>query len=85
LGFKGSGHGVRGFSDGDGEYAIVGIEVVKIASDAQDAALALYVASEGIFYRSVFERGSEDGASGISHARESLHAFWSNLRHVGRL
>ena len=55
LGFESGGHGVRSLADGDDEDALVGIEIVQVVADAQDAALAVHVAGEGAFNRGVLE------------------------------
>jgi hypothetical protein len=70
LGFESGGHGMRGLSDGDYEDAIVGIEVVQVVADAEDTALAMYVAREGVFYGSILQRGGENFAGDFAHARE---------------
>src|SRR5208282_945758 len=70
LSFESGGHGVRGFADGDDEDAVVGVEIVEIFSDAQDAALTVDVAGEGAFDGGVLQRGGEDLAGDFAHVAE---------------
>ncbi len=81
LGFESGGHGVRGLADGDDEDAIVGIEMVEVFADAQDAALAVHVAGEGGFDGGVFEGRGEYLAGGFAHAGELLLALGSQVGH----
>jgi len=81
LGFESCGHGVRGFSDGNYEDAVVGVEVVEIVSDAQDSALAVDVAGEGGFDGGMLERGGEDLTGDFAHAAELLLALGSQVGH----
>jgi hypothetical protein len=82
LRFESGGHGVRGFSDGDYKDATVGIEIVKVVADAEQTALAVQVAGEGAFDRCVLERGGENFAGRVAHARELPLTVWRNLWHA---
>ena len=64
------GHGVPGFADRDDEHAPVGVEVVEIFADAQDAALAVHVASERSRNAGFSERVLEDLARCVAHGGE---------------
>ena len=81
LGFERCSHGVRGFSNGDDEDALVGIEIVEVFADAQNAALTVHVAGKRAFYGGVFERGGEDLAGDFAHAAELLVALGSQVGH----
>jgi len=72
---------VCGLPDGDDEDAMVGIEIVEIVADAQDAALTVDVAGEGAFDLGVLERGSEDLTGDFAHAAELLFALGGQSGH----
>src|ERR1700687_1519225 len=81
MGFESRGHGVRGLSDGDDEDAIVGIEIVQIVADAQNAALTVHVAGEGVFDGGILQRCGEDLTGGVAHAAELLIALGRYREH----
>ncbi len=83
LGFESGGHGVRGLSYGDYEDAVVGIEIMQVFADAQDAALTMHVAGEGGFNGGVFQGGGEYLASDFAHTSELLVAGGSQAGHGG--
>src|SRR5207245_11202058 len=72
LDLESGGQGVRGLSDGDDEDAIVGIEIVQIVADAQNTALAVHVAGEGVFDGGVLKSGRKDLARRLAHASKLL-------------
>ena len=82
LRFEGRSHGVSGLANRDHEDAMVGIEVVQIVSDAEDAALAVDAAGKRGFYGSILKRGGEDIASGVAHPGELLQALGGEIRHA---
>jgi len=63
-------HGVSGLTDRDDEYAAVGVEVVEILANAQDAALAVHVARECAGDAGFGKRVLEDLAGGVAHGGE---------------
>ena len=79
LGFERFDQSVSGFTDGDDQHAGVGVEVVEVVTDSQDAALAVNVAGEGFwdagFGEGIVENGSDSvaqGAIGIVHGHAGV-------------
>src|ERR1700716_2396946 len=83
LRFESGGHGVRGLSDGDDEHTIVGIEIVQIVADAQNAALTVHVAGESVSDGGILESGRKDLARRLAHASKLLGALGRKIGHRG--
>jgi hypothetical protein len=54
---------------------------VEVIADAQDATLAMDVAREGVFNGGILQRGGEDFAGRVAHARKLLIALRSQIGH----
>src|SRR5215469_1533663 len=57
-------HRVCGFTQGNDQHTVVGVEVVEVFGNAEDSAIAVHVAREGLFYagfgQCVFEQAPRD-------------------------
>src|SRR5215469_5088194 len=73
-------HGVRRFAESNRKDTGIGVQIVKILADAQNATFILHVAGKTPSYGCVSKNLGEDGPCSVTHFAEPRFAGW--LRHA---